>query len=129
VKGGGSLNLGKSCCDWVCYVPHDPASRRILCKFSIQEGKVAISFHLHSELDVLMDNIEKAKETLQFLRSLGPDDKDVAERSQRKGLRAGRQVQLLQILHVYVGMNTISELIPILFLCDLKFARQRRWYC
>jgi hypothetical protein len=41
---------------------------------SVQEGKMAISFHLHAELNVLMDIVQVVKEVLQHIHPVGLDD-------------------------------------------------------
>jgi hypothetical protein len=40
----------------------------------IQEGKVAVSFRLHGELNVLVDTVQVVKEVLKPVRTVGPDD-------------------------------------------------------
>jgi hypothetical protein len=40
-----------------------------------RKGMVAIYFHLHSELNILMDTISMVKETFQLLGSMASDDK------------------------------------------------------
>jgi hypothetical protein len=41
---------------------------------NVQVGKMAISFHFHSELNILMDTIQMVKKAFQLLWSLGADD-------------------------------------------------------
>jgi hypothetical protein len=41
----------------------------------VQKRKEAISFHLHSELNVLVDTVQAVKEVSQFVRPMVLDDK------------------------------------------------------
>jgi hypothetical protein len=41
---------------------------------NINVQALAISFYLHSELDILMDTVQMAKETSQLPWSVEPDD-------------------------------------------------------
>jgi hypothetical protein len=43
----------------------------------VKEGKVAISFGLHSELNGLVDAVQVVKEVLKLVGSVWPDDKSV----------------------------------------------------
>jgi hypothetical protein len=43
----------------------------------VKEGKVAISFHLHGELNVLVDTVQVVKEVPQPIRAVWPDDESV----------------------------------------------------
>jgi hypothetical protein len=43
----------------------------------VKEGKVAISFHLHDELNDSVDTVQVVKEVLQLVGSMWPDDKRV----------------------------------------------------
>jgi hypothetical protein len=42
-----------------------------------KEGKVAISFHLHGELNVLVDTVQVVREVPQSVGAMWPDDKTV----------------------------------------------------
>jgi hypothetical protein len=47
---------------------------RFHVNINAQEAKMAISFHLHNELFILMDNVQMVKEALQLLWFVGADD-------------------------------------------------------
>jgi hypothetical protein len=49
---GGSQSSGRGWCGWVSSILYDPVQH---VNIDIQEEKMAISLHLHSELNVLMD--------------------------------------------------------------------------
>jgi hypothetical protein len=72
-----SKSLGKGLCGWVYGVCYDLESHWIYCKYQCQEGKVAVSFHLHSELDVLMYTVQVIKEYFHLLWSMRPDEEIV----------------------------------------------------
>jgi hypothetical protein len=70
IGGGESLSLGRGWCGWV----YNPLHHQVSCKCKCPEGKMAISFHLHSELNILVDTIQAVKKAFQLLWSLGAYD-------------------------------------------------------
>jgi hypothetical protein len=62
---------------------------------------VAISFHLHSELDVLTDSVQVVKEFSQLVGSMLPDDECVINVVKPTEGRMGRHLQnhFFKVLH------------------------------
>jgi hypothetical protein len=71
----------------------------------VQEGKVAVSFNLHRELDIPIDTIRMVKEAFQLLRSLGADDQGVIHILEAADMLMGCLVKshLLKLLDVELG--------------------------
>lgn len=56
------------------FKPKEPSN---LLNIYVLEGKVAVCFHLHGELNILMDTVEVVKEVPMPVRTLRPDDESV----------------------------------------------------
>jgi hypothetical protein len=67
----------------------------------VQEGKVAVSFCLHGELNVLVDTIQVVKEVLQPVGTMGPDDESVVHIMEPAEGLMGCPVEchLIRVLH------------------------------
>jgi hypothetical protein len=72
---------------------------------NIQEGKVAISFHLHGELDGLVDTVQVVKEVPQPVGAVWSDDESVVHVTKPADRLMGSLVKrrLLEVFHVEVG--------------------------
>jgi hypothetical protein len=65
----------------------------------VKEGKAAISFHLTSELHVLLGTVQVAVEVPQPVRSVGSDDKSIFNLV---------ECSLLEVLHIKLAMTAGS---------------------
>jgi len=74
---------------------------------NIQEGKMAISLSLHSELYVRMDVVEVVEEVLQLFRSMRPDHECVIHVMEPTygPLSHHAECYLLKVFHEEVGNN------------------------
>jgi hypothetical protein len=62
---------------------------RPLVNICAKEGKVAVSFHLHGELNVLVHTVQVVREVPQPVGAMWPDDKSVVHITEpAEGLRA-----------------------------------------
>jgi hypothetical protein len=68
---------------------------------SVKEGKVAISFHLHGELTVLVDTVQVIRAVPQPVGSTWPDDESAIHITEPAERLMGSPVEfhLLEILH------------------------------
>jgi hypothetical protein len=74
----------------------------------VKEGKVALTFGLHGELNALVVTEQVVQEILQLIGSVWPDDRGViriAKPAEGLGGGGGGQVKRphLEVLHVEVG--------------------------
>jgi hypothetical protein len=73
----------------------------------VKEWKVALSFGLHGELNVLVDTVQVVQEVLQLVGSVWTDDEGAVHVAKPAEWLVGSQVKcpLLEVLHREVGVE------------------------
>jgi hypothetical protein len=78
---------------------------RFTVDVNIKEGKMAVPFGLHRELNALMDTVQAIKELRQIAWTMGQDDERVIHVAKPAERLLGRPLQscFLKVLHEEVG--------------------------
>jgi hypothetical protein len=82
-------------------------SHQVSVDANIKEGKMAVPFGLHSELNALMDTVQVFKELRQLAWTMGPDDERVIHVAKPAELHVDRRLQsrFLKVFYEEVGYD------------------------